>query len=114
MVLPFHHFKYIVPLPPGLQSFCEKSADNLMGVPLYIICCFSLVAFNILSLYVIFVILITMHLGVFLFGFILFGTLSFLDLDDCLLSQVREVFNLLCFQIFPKVLSLSLFLLGPL
>ena len=28
----------------------EKSDDNLMGVPLYVICCFSLVVFNILSL----------------------------------------------------------------
>ena len=40
----------------------EKSADNLMGVPLYIICHFSLVAFNILSLSLIFVCLITMCL----------------------------------------------------
>ena len=28
----------------------EKSADSLMGVPLYVICCFPLVAFNILYL----------------------------------------------------------------
>ena len=27
----------------------EKSADDLMGAPLYVICCFSLVAANILS-----------------------------------------------------------------
>ena len=39
----------------------EKSADNLMGVPLYVICHFSLVAFNILSLFLIFVSLITMY-----------------------------------------------------
>ena len=38
----------------------EKSADSLMGVPLYVICCFSLVAFNILPLSLIFVCLITM------------------------------------------------------
>ena len=50
----------------------EKSADNLMGIPLYVICCFSLVAFNIL----IFMILIIVCLGVFLFGFMLLGTLS--------------------------------------
>ena len=52
----------------------EKSADSLMGVPLYVICCFSLVAFNILSLSLIFVSLVTMCLGVFLLGFILPGT----------------------------------------
>ena len=38
----------------------EKSAYNLMGVPLYVICHFSLVAFNILSLSLTFVSLITM------------------------------------------------------
>ena len=27
----------------------EKSADNLMGIPMYVICCFFLVAFNIFS-----------------------------------------------------------------
>ena len=53
----------------------EKSAGSLMGVPLYVICHFSLVAFNILSLSLIFVSLITMCLGVFLLGFILPGTL---------------------------------------
>ena len=53
----------------------EKSADSLMGVPLYVICCFSLVAFNILSLSLIFVSLITMCLNRFLLGIILPGTL---------------------------------------
>ena len=38
----------------------EKSAYNLMGVPLYAICHFSLLAFNILSLSLTFVSLITM------------------------------------------------------
>ena len=37
----------------------KKSADNLMEVPLYVICCFSLVAFNVLSLSLSFVSLIT-------------------------------------------------------
>ena len=32
----------------------KKSADNLMGVSLYFICCFPLVAFNILSLSLVF------------------------------------------------------------
>ena len=46
-----------------------------MGFPLYITCCFSLAVFNILSLYLICVNLISMCLGVFLLGFILHGTL---------------------------------------
>ena len=46
-----------------------------MGFPLYVTCCFSLAAFNILSLCLVFVSLISMCLGVFLLGFILYGTL---------------------------------------
>ena len=53
----------------------EKSDDSLMGVAWYVICCFSLVALNILSLSLIFVSLITMCLDVFLLGFNLPGTL---------------------------------------
>ena len=52
----------------------EKSADCLIGVPLYVTSCFSFAAL-ILSFYLFFVILIIMCLGVTLFGFILFGTL---------------------------------------
>ena len=46
-----------------------------MGILLCIICCFSLAAFNICSLCLIFVNLINMRLGVFHLGFILYGTL---------------------------------------
>ena len=46
-----------------------------MGIPLSVICCFSLAAFNICSLCLIFVNLITMCLEMFHLGFILFGTL---------------------------------------
>ena len=46
-----------------------------MGLPFCVICCFSLAAFNICSLCLIFVSLINMCLGVFHFEFILFGTL---------------------------------------
>ena len=53
----------------------ERSAVNCMGFALYITCCFSLTAFNILSLCLVFVSLISMCLGVFLLGFILYGTL---------------------------------------
>ena len=46
-----------------------------MGIPLCVFCCFSLAAFSICSLCLIFVNLINMCLGVFHLGFILFGTL---------------------------------------
>ena len=53
----------------------ERSAVNHMGFPLSVTCCFSLAAFSILSLCLIFFSLISMCLGVFLLGFILYGTL---------------------------------------
>ena len=57
------------------RASAEKSAVNLMGVPLYVICHFSLVAFNHFSLLLIFVSLSTMCLSMFLLGFTLPGTL---------------------------------------
>jgi len=53
----------------------KRSAFILTGIPLCIIYCFSLAAFNICSLCLIFINLINMCLGMFLLGFILFGTL---------------------------------------
>ena len=53
----------------------ERSAVKCMGFPLYVTCCFSLAVFNILSLCLVFVSLISMCLGMFLRGFILYGTL---------------------------------------
>ena len=53
----------------------ERSAVILMGIPLCVICCFSLAAFNICSLCLIFVNLINMCLGVFHLGFFLSGIL---------------------------------------
>ena len=67
---------------------------------MYVICHFSLVAFNILSLSLIFVSVITMCLCVFFLGFILPGALSFLDLVDYFLSHVREVFSYHLFRYF--------------
>ena len=52
----------------------ERSAVNLIGIPLCVICFFSLAAFNMFSLYLIFDSLINMCLGMFLLGFILYGT----------------------------------------
>ena len=53
----------------------ERSAVIFMGIPLHVICCYSLVAFNIFSLNLIFVSLISMCLAVFLLEFILYGVL---------------------------------------
>ena len=53
----------------------ERSAVKHMRFPLYITYCFSLAAFNILSLCLVCVSWISMCLGVFLLGFILYGTL---------------------------------------
>ena len=46
-----------------------------MGIPLYVIFCFSLAAFNNFSLNLIFVSLINICLGMFFLGFILYGIL---------------------------------------
>ena len=47
------------------RVYAEKSADNLMEIPLYVIFCFSLAACNIFSLNLIFVSLINMCLMFF-------------------------------------------------
>ena len=71
---------------------CRVSAERLaikhMGLPLYVTCCFSLAAFNILSLNLIFVSLIDVYLGVFLLGFVLKRTLC--------ASRTRWQFPFLC------------------
>ena len=59
----------------------ERSSVKHMGFPLYVTCCFSLAAFNFLSLCLVFVNLVSMCFGVFLLGFILYGTLVPLGLD---------------------------------
>ena len=71
-----------------------------MGVPLYVICRFSLVAFNILSLSLIFVSLIVMCLRVFLLELILPATLCASWTCWFSLSHVREVFSYYFFMYF--------------
>ena len=75
-----HYFKYVLPVPSGLKSFYWKSAVILMGIPLCVICCFSLAAFSICSLCLIFVNLINMCLGVFAFCLSCLGLSWFLGL----------------------------------
>ena len=91
------------------EASTERSAINLMGIHLYVICCFSLAAFNIFSLYLVFDSLINMCLGMFLLGFMLYGTLcaswNWLFPFPCLGS-----FQLQSLQIFSQSLSFSLLL----
>ena len=103
-VLPFPHFKYIMPLHQACRVSAQKSSDDLMGIPLYIII-FYLVAFNVFSLSV-FIHLITICLGVFLLGFVLPETLytsctwvpiSFLmwgRFSAVISSNIRDVCNM--------------------
>ena len=99
------------------RTSAEKSAVNLIGVPLYVICHFSLVAFNNFSLPLIFVNLITMCLSDVSFCvspwvYPAWYSLHFLDLGDYFLSHVREFFDYNLLKYFlGSFLSL---LLGPL
>ena len=71
----------------------ERSAVILMGIPLCVICFFSLAAFNICSLCLIFVILIKSVLGCFALGLSCLGLSGFLDLGGYFLPHFREGFN---------------------
>ena len=95
----------MVPFPLACSVSVEISADNLMGIALYVICHFPLFAFNILSL--ISVSLTTMCLGVFLLEFILPGTLC-ASWTWLFPFPLLGSFWLLSLQIFSQVLSLSL------
>ena len=64
-----------------------------MGIPFCVICCFSLAAFNICSLCLIFVNLINMSWGVSPWVYPIWNSLCFLDLGDYFLPHFREVFN---------------------
>ena len=71
----------------------ERSAVNLMGIPLYVICCFSLAAFSIFSLYLIFDNLINVCVLVCFSLELSCMGLSALPGLDYFLSHIREVFN---------------------
>jgi len=65
-----------------------------MRIPLFVIYCFSLGAFNICGfLCLIFVNMINMCLGVLPWVYPVWHSLGFLDLGDNFLPQFREVFN---------------------
>ena len=91
----------------------ERSAVNLMGILLYVICCFSLAAFNIFSLYLIFDSLINVSWHVSLWVFPVWYSLCFLDLIDYFLSIVREVFNYNLFKYFLRHFLFLFFFWDP-
>ena len=62
------------------RVFAERSAVKCMWLPLYVTYCFSLTAFNILSLCLVFVSLISVCLGMFLLGVSCMRLLCLLDL----------------------------------
>ena len=77
----------------------EKSADSLMAIPLYIICCFSLVTFNIF-----FFVFNSFQFDSYVsqyvppWIYILWDSLCFLHLGDCFLFHVRKVFSYYLFK----------------
>ena len=91
----------------------ERWAVKRMGFPLCFTRCFSLAAFNILSLYLVFVRLISMCLGVFLLGFILYGTLcdscTWVIISFCMLGRFSTMISSKIFS----YLSCSRLLLVP-
>ena len=76
-----------------------------MGFPLYVTCCFSLAAFNILSLCLAFFSLISMCLGVFSLGLPVWDSLCLLDLIDYFFSMLGKFSTI----IFSKIFSYPFF-----
>ena len=85
---------------PACRVSAEKSAVNLMGVPLYVICHFSLAVFNNFSFSLIFANLVTMCLRVSPWVHPVWDSLPFLDLGGYFLSHVKEVFDHNLFKYF--------------
>ena len=98
-------------LPLACRASAEKSAYNLMGIPLFVICCFSLVVFNIFNLGLIFFSVINMCLGLLLLGFILYGPVCISWTLVTVSFYILGKFLVIIFS-FSQSFSLSLFLLG--
>ena len=85
----------------------ERSAVKCMRFPLNFTCCFSLAAFNIRSLCLVFVCFISMCFGVFLLGFILYGTLCASWTRGYCVFHAAKIFN---YNVFINFLIPFLFL----
>ena len=81
------------------RVFAERSTVNCMGFPLYVTSCFSLAAFNILSLCLISASLISTCFDRFSLGFILYRT-HCAPWIEYFLSHAGEVFNCNCLKNF--------------
>ena len=81
-----------------------------MQFPLYVTCCFSLADFNIVSLYLVFISLISMCPGMILLGFILYGTLcacwTWLTVSFSMLGKFTTIMSS-TFFLYPFFLSSS-------
>ena len=87
-----------------------------MGIPLCVICCFSLAAFNICSLCLIFVNLINyvnVSWGVSPWVYPVWDSLGFLDLGDYFLPHFRDVFNYYLFKYLLMVFLFVFFFWDP-
>ena len=89
------------------RASAERSAVKSMGFPLYVTCCFSLAAFNILSLCLVFVSLINVSWCVSPWVYRVWDCLHLLDLIDYFLFHVGEIFN---YDLFKNFLIPFLFL----
>ena len=81
-----------------------------MGIPLCVICCFSLAAFIICSLRLSFVNVISMSWGVLPWVYPVWDSLGFLDLGDYFRPYFREVFSYFLLKYFLMVFLFVFFL----
>ena len=91
----------------GCRVSAKWSAIKCMGFPFYVTCCFSLAAFNILSLCLVFVNLNSMSWCVSPWVYPVWNSLCLLDLIDYFLFHVGENFNYNLFKIFSYPLFFS-------
>lgn len=111
-VFYLQYFEHIMPLLLPCETAAERSADNLMGIALYVTSYFCLAPFNSLSLS--FDILIIMYLQCgSLQVSLIWNSLGFLHLDVCFLTQVGKFLGIISSNKISAPPSLSL-LLGSL
>src|SRR5574339_366181 len=87
-----------------------------MGIPLCVICCFSLATFNICSLCLIFVNLINyvnVSWGISPWVYPVWDSLGFLDLSDYFFPHFREVFKCYLLKYFLMVFLFVFFFCDP-
>ena len=111
---PFNTLTISCHSPLACSVSAGRSAVKPMGFPLYVTCCFSLAAFHILSLCLVFVSLISMCLNMFLLGFTLCETLyaswTWLTISFSMLGKLSTIIS----SKISHFLSFSLLLMAPL